>query len=61
MGLTVSGSGYHLEPDLDALIAAMEADIRAPRAQTEAFLKGHTQLRTDFCWAACVDRLVQLF
>jgi glycosyltransferase involved in cell wall biosynthesis len=56
-----SGSGYHLEPDLDALIAAMEADIVAPRAQTEAFLQGQAQLRTDFSWAACVERLVQLF
>jgi glycosyltransferase involved in cell wall biosynthesis len=56
-----SGSGYHLEPDLDALIAAMEADIDAPRAQTEAFLEGQAQLRTDFSWPACVERLVQLF
>jgi glycosyltransferase involved in cell wall biosynthesis len=56
-----SGSGYHLEPELDALIAAMEADIRAPRAATEAFLQGRAQLRSDFSWAACVERLVRLF
>ena len=56
-----SGSGYHLEPDLDALVAAMEADIAAPRAKTTAFQQGQAQLRTDFSWAACVDRLVQLF
>ena len=56
-----NGTGYHLEPDLDALISAMEADINAPRAATAEFLAGHTQLRTGFSWAACVDRLVQLF
>jgi glycosyltransferase involved in cell wall biosynthesis len=56
-----SGSGYHLEPELDALIAAMEADIHAPRAATAAFLQGQAQLRTDFSWVACVERLVQLF
>lgn len=56
-----SGSGYHLEPDLDALIAAMEADMAAPRAQTPAFEQGRAQLCRDFSWAACVARLVQLF
>jgi glycosyltransferase involved in cell wall biosynthesis len=56
-----SGSGYHLEPELDALIAAMEADIHAPRAATATFLQGQAQLRADFSWAACVERLVQLF
>jgi glycosyltransferase involved in cell wall biosynthesis len=56
-----SGSGYHLEPDLDALVAAMEADIQAPRAATQAFLQGQAQLRSDFSWAACVERLVRLF
>lgn len=56
-----SGSGYHLEPDLDALIAAMEADIAAPRATTADFLEGQAQLRKDFSWTACVERLVRLF
>jgi glycosyltransferase involved in cell wall biosynthesis len=56
-----SGSGYHLEPELDALVAAMETDIRAPRAATDAFLQGQAQLRRDYSWAACVERLVRLF
>jgi hypothetical protein len=56
-----SGLGYHLEPNLDALIAAMEADVTTPRAGTTAFLQGQAQLRTEFSWSACVARLVQLF
>jgi glycosyltransferase involved in cell wall biosynthesis len=56
-----SGLGYHLEPDLEALIAAMEADVSAPRAGSSAFLQGQAQLRSEFSWAACVARLVQLF
>jgi glycosyltransferase involved in cell wall biosynthesis len=55
------GTGYHLEPDIDALISAMEADILAPRVGSSAFLQGHNHLRETFSWAACVDRLVQLF
>ena len=53
--------GYHLEPDLDALIATMESDLKTPRRQSKSFLEGHARVSREFSWDASIDNLVRLF
>ncbi len=56
----IKGTGFHLEPDLDALIMAMDDAVRNPRSTTPSFAAGREQLLRDFAWSTGVARLTAL-
>jgi glycosyltransferase involved in cell wall biosynthesis len=53
--------GFHLEPQLDSLIAHMEAMIARKGIASETFRVGREQLLRNFSWSACTARLAELF
>jgi glycosyltransferase involved in cell wall biosynthesis len=55
------GTGYTLEPDLYALIAAMEQHIENPVSASDAFAAGRQQVCEGFSWSRCTERLTTFF
>jgi hypothetical protein len=53
--------GSHIEPNLDSLIAEMEAAVTGRGPGPERFAAGRELLLENFSWRACTRRLAELF
>ena len=54
------GTGYHLQPDIDALIEQMEQALLSRMANKETFATGRQAMVEKFSWKSAVERLNRL-
>jgi glycosyltransferase involved in cell wall biosynthesis len=58
---SVREAGFHLEPQLDSLIAQMELAVQGQGISAQQFADGRERLVRRYSWQTCTDELVALF